>query len=368
MTLIDIGPENGSRSTSISNAVTFVGTETERCRLEGLTITGGYSGIAGHGTHATVRNNTVVDNGITYSDRWDHGFDKFKGGGVTECNGLLCTNTVSDNIGIAISKCSGSIFGNKVSGNGPYYAITSCDGTIAANVIFDNAGGLQSCGGTITDNVIAGNHAASIEVSLGPYPPAAAVGGGLCNCNGDIIENLIIDNSADAGGGLAGCGGNIINNTIVGNRAYHGLDWYGERWIDGGDGFRSCPGPFVNCIIADSLVGSGAATFSHCLIAGSGGSGLGWNRSLGTDGGGNIDADPNFLNAADPDGPDDAWLTEDDGLRLQGASPCIDAADGSAAPTTDILGLPRYDHPSKPNTGTGTSPYADIGAYEYGNP
>ena len=78
-------------------------------------------------------------------------------------------------------------------------------------------------------------------------------------------------------------------------------------------------------------------------------------------------ADPRFVSTDGyyRGGPDGIWLTADDGLRLQAASPCIDAADGSAAPATDILGQPRYDYPPKFNTGSGTPAYADIGAYEY---
>ena len=93
------------------------------------------------------------------------------------------------------------------------------------------------------------------------------------------------------------------------------------------------------------------------------------------DGGGNIDADPLFVDpghwddAGTPgDESDDVWIDGD--YRLQAGSPCIDAADGSAAPAADILGDPRDDDPATPNTGAGTPSYADMGAYEFqsGNP
>jgi hypothetical protein len=60
-------------------------------------------------------------------------------------------------------------------------------------------------------------------------------------------------------------------------------------------------------------------------------------------------------------------MTVDDGLRLYTNSPCIDAADGYAAPLTDILGLERNDINDVNNTGTGNPDYADMGAYEYAN-
>jgi hypothetical protein len=52
-------------------------------------------------------------------------------------------------------------------------------------------------------------------------------------------------------------------------------------------------------------------------------------------------------------------------LRLGGSSPCRDAANGDAAPTTDILGNARYDVTTVADTGTGTPTYTDMGAYEF---
>ena len=80
---------------------------------------------------------------------------------------------------------------------------------------------------------------------------------------------------------------------------------------------------------------------------------------------GNIDADPLF---ADPDGPDNLPGTADDDLRLSPGSPCIDAADNTAVPigiTTDLAGNPRFvDNLITPDTGNGTPPIVDMGAYE----
>ena len=79
----------------------------------------------------------------------------------------------------------------------------------------------------------------------------------------------------------------------------------------------------TNCIlwgnapdqIANSTSGPGATpVIAFSDIGGSGGSGLGWDSDLGTDAGGNIDADPLFVDA---DGADDNAGTADDDLRLQ---------------------------------------------------
>ncbi len=72
----------------------------------------------------------------------------------------------------------------------------------------------------------------------------------------------------------------------------------------------------------------------------------------GYSGTGNIDTDPLYEDAPGGD------------LRLQDASPCIDAGDGSTAPSTDLDGNPRVDDPLRPNTGNGP-PWADMGAYEH---
>ena len=83
-------------------------------------------------------------------------------------------------------------------------------------------------------------------------------------------------------------------------------------------------------------------------------------------GGNNIDSDPLF---ADPNGIDGIIGTEDDNLRLSSGSPCIDSGDNAAVPvdiTTDLDGFPRFiDDICTTDTGSGTPPIVDMGAYEY---
>jgi len=95
---------------------------------------------------------------------------------------------------------------------------------------------------------------------------------------------------------------------------------------------------------------------------------------------GNIGDGPLLI---DPDGPDDVLGTDDDDLHLSDASPCIDAADNDAVPTDaadldadgdtsektplDLDLLPRFvDDPLVDDTGNGTPPIVDMGAYEFG--
>ncbi len=80
---------------------------------------------------------------------------------------------------------------------------------------------------------------------------------------------------------------------------------------------------------------------------------------------GNINEDPRFVDA---DGVDGLIGTVDDDLRLLFGSPSIDAGDNTAVPldvTTDLDGNPRFiDNPATADTGNGTPPIVDMGAYE----
>ncbi len=93
-------------------------------------------------------------------------------------------------------------------------------------------------------------------------------------------------------------------------------------------------------------------------IAGCGASGATWNgASCGSDGGGNVQVDPLFVNPALGN------------FRLsQGSSPLVDAGNNNLVPsgiTTDLDGNPRFvDMPLVPDTGVGAPPIVDMGAYE----
>ncbi|WP_138475727.1 T9SS type A sorting domain-containing protein [Dyadobacter bucti] len=76
---------------------------------------------------------------------------------------------------------------------------------------------------------------------------------------------------------------------------------------------------------------SGANTVAYSLIQGSGGSGGGWNVSVGIDAGNNIDVSPGFANAADPDGADNNPGTSDDGLRPTATAAPVDKGNNAAA-------------------------------------
>lgn len=186
----------------------------------------------------------------------------------------------------------------------------------------------------------------------------AVRGGAIYNSTSDpLLQNVLIqDNSAtNSGGGIYNFGSDpwLINVTLSNNHAETGGGMYNSNVTL----------QLINCILWENTAYlSGAqlynrfteSTISYSDIQGSGGSGAGWSIILGIDGGGNLDADPLFANAAIGD------------LHLDLASPVIDAGKNVALSiVTDFDGFPRFaDIPAIPDTGSGTPPIIDMGAYE----
>jgi parallel beta-helix repeat protein len=224
--------------------------------------------------------------------------------------------------------------------------------TITDNASEGVAGGiiLAECTGAVVSHCTVSRNSAAVGYCGGIY---------LLDSDGvAVLDCVVSDNSAvlsPAGGiyclGSTAC--RIINCTIAGNSAAN----YGG----GVDCNQSDEVRIANCILwgnlPDQISGCAAPTYSD--IQGGGG------------GGGCIAANPQF---ADP-------LAGD--YRLAAASPCIDAADNTAVPADaldldgdgnsveptprDFDGKQRFlDDLNTPNTGNGSSPIVDMGAYEYG--
>lgn len=236
------------------------------------------------------------------------------------------------------------------SGGGIYNAFYSSS-IISDCTIINNSAGYQGGGianlyyshSDMTDCIISNNTAAHYGGGIHNYSHcepiiarctisnnSADYGGGISNDNSepDISNCIINDNTSIRGGGIYNDSSNpsIINSTISGNSAEDG----------GGMANIGNSYPTVtHCIFWGNLAVSdedeifnGAFVISYSDIAGCGGSGAGWDISLGTDGGGNIDADPCFI--------DDYHISSD--------SPCFDAGDPCYIPDingTDIDGDPR---------------------------
>ncbi len=194
-------------------------------------------------------------------------------------------------------------------------------------------------------------------------------GGGISCQNGDpiILSCIISGNSADTDGGGAYCAWGaptMLNCTISGNSA----SAYG-----GGVYSKFGTPTLINCILwgdtapeGDEIAlrySGGSLDLSYTDVQGGpnnvyvdSGSSLVW-------GGGNVDADPLFVDADGPDDDPNTW--EDNDYHIKGKSPCKNTGDpnGDYADQTDIDGESRVMGPrvdmgadEKYKCGGGTEP------------
>lgn len=175
--------------------------------------------------------------------------------------------------------------------------------------------------------------------------------GGIYN-NGsspEVINTIFYENSSTSGGGMRNANGSspqLVNVTFYNNTA-----------TTGGGAIQN--GKFSSPVITNSIFWGNYApvspemsngllcipVISYSLIEGCGGSGGGWDTALGTDGGNNIDDDPDFkLNSS-----------SDPYLSLWSSSPVINAGSNAAVPySLDLAGNPRIHDTT-----------VDLGAYEH---
>lgn len=310
-----------------------------QCRFEGNVGRDG-AGIYLQLATGTITNTTVMSNSASEDGGGVHYLDS--GGAVQNCvfeqnsatgwgGGAMLVNSAPSISGCTFD-ANQAIHGGGVFFSGASPAVIS-DTLLQDNVATSNGGGLfgylgsdvivDSC--RLLDNV-AGlygggmrvEHASLVIENSLVAGNEAQYGGGLDNSTSlaiTISSCTIADNSAlgvgDAGGGLYSITSQLsATNTIL--------------WGNTPTQIRDL---------------SGVGGVTYCDVQG------GWS------GVGNIASAPMFVDV----------LSGDYGLLA--GSPCIDAANGSLAPATDIDGNPRYDDPVT-DTGTGTPSYVDIGAYE----
>jgi len=365
-----------------------------------LVADGVYSGIGNRdldfaGKVLTLRSENGAETCIIDCERAGRGFhfhnDETPAStleGFTVCNGrsgygggIYCANSTP-----SISHCI--IVNNTAwdgSGGGIYfyshgsYRLVIRDCEITGNTARTGGGGVCcSSGSCVILNCIIGGNQCTYAIYGG-----GGVFGSLHSII--IISNSVIGGNAcwdpyggndSSGGGVAGHGSMLtVNNCTI------TLNFAGTRGGRGVYNNHDCNTVIRNSIIWNNLpAGSEIAfpqvnppTMSYCDITGGLPPGV-------IDGGGNIDADPLFV---DPDGPDDDPNTfEDNDYRLSAGSPCIDAADNEAVPADtldldddgdteepipfDVDGNARFvDDLGMPDSGNGAPPIVDMGAYEF---
>ncbi len=306
--------------------------ETAASVVGGLTITNGYTsgfggGIRCESSHPTITNCTVAYNGA------------YNGGGI------YCQSNSSPTItGCTITENTAAYNGGGIgSGEGCSPTINGC--TITQNTAGNSGGGMHC------------DRSDPMLINCVIMDNTATWGGGFhCSYYADptITNSVIVENAATWGGGIdcyQYCSPTITNCTITANRATVG---YG-----GAVKTHNSNLTIANCILWANMpneihVYSTYPVLTYCDIEG------GWT------GDGNIDADPLF----------------GDGCHLTNGSPCIDAADNGAVPAdtldldgdgdldepipVDLDGYQRFvNDPNIPDTGNGTPPIVDMGAYEH---
>ncbi|MCA9293200.1 MAG: right-handed parallel beta-helix repeat-containing protein [Phycisphaerales bacterium] len=214
------------------------------------------------------------------------------------------------------------------------------------------------------------------------YRNVASGSGGAVRCDSLAFPRFercrFISNSASNGGAVSASssGPNVPvfrNCLFVNNRASGdgGAIWLREgsavnctfhENAAGGEGpsvygYLADDAAFLNCsfhgVGNEIAFQGGAPTVTYCNVQG------------GFPGVGNIDEFPRFIDSL---GPDLTIGTLDDDHRLRGVSKNIDAGDNSVLlpELIDIIENPRFvDDPDKPDTGNGTAPIVDMGAFEY---
>lgn len=225
------------------------------------------------------------------------------------------------------------IIAQNVGGNGG-------NGSCTAGFGWD--GGNGGNGGGIS--LEAGSNATIVNSTFIGNGPGGSGSGGFCNVHSGR------SGSPGSGGGIVVSGSTftLINCTLAGNTT-------------------SFAGPLTGSVIRNSIVWndrwSGPAIDAGASIEHSS---LPWAFP----GVGNRVGSPMFIDIAGADGVSG---TEDDDLRLDRRSACIDAGDNTSLPpgtVTDLDGLPRFvDAPDSPDTGVaggdGGMAVVDMGAHEW---
>ena len=318
---------------------------------DGVAIYGGFAGTeSSRGQRNPSANVTVLSGDIatlgTASDNSLH---------VVTADSTVTATAVLDGFTITAGQADGA---SAPDDRGAGLLIASGSPTIAHCVVAGNhagsrGGGIRVDGGAAvlsdcsflgnTAGVAGGGISAGVVTSLtvtrcvvvGNSTSDATRGGGIDVTNNVAAADCLIAQNSGNGVEYFQGGNSLLNSTVTGHPSY-------------GVAVLSGTSTIANSILWGDAIAevflSGSLNASYCDVQG------------GFPGTGNISSNPLFTNPAAQD-----W-------RLAAGSPAVDAGSNAAVPgglTTDLAGLPRFfDDPSAPDTGAGTAPIVDMGAYE----
>lgn len=320
------------------------------------------------GTSTTVLDGFTVTMG--FSDYW-----LADGGGIdlVNCSPTIANCLIKDNKAESDDGDGGGMHCLNASPT-----VTNC--IFIDNIAGDDGGALcnkNGSNGTFTNCAFYSNETEGDEQDNGGSHGGAIFntkgeGGGYIGSDPTFTNCIIAANLTRTGPGGGGDGGGAADNDSDTDGTWINCTFYGNTAQDDGGGLATRDGAtstVKNCIFWDNNAvdngdelwhNTGTVTISYSDIEGCGGSGGSWDNNLGTDGGGNIDSDPGFFSTADLDGPDNRFLTIDDGLEIDVGSPCIDTGTNTGAPSGDATGR------SRPIDGDGNATATvDMGAYEF---
>jgi hypothetical protein len=314
----------------------FNGTETQRSQRNpavNVTILSGDIGTPGTATdnsfHVVTADGTVTSSGIL--DGFTVTAGQADGTSPNERGGGMWDNGGAPTLGNLIFSGNFANFeggGLRVTSGAP--ALTNC--TFTGNTVaFGGAGGGMKSGGgssvTATSCVFRSNQISGASVGAG----------GVESAGGMTLVNCVLAQNNPSGIHFIADGNNVENCTIAGNTAY------GAAFIVSNSNTMTNTIVWANGVAGIFNDGLSSVSVSYC------------DTQDGIGGTGNIGADPLFR----------AYPAD---LRLGTPSPAVDAGNNAAVPggvTTDLSGLPRFfDDPAVPDTGAGTPPIVDMGAYE----
>lgn len=349
--------------TNVLHVVTAIGVD-DTAVLDGFFVTGGQAiDIAPHNVGGGMRVAEASPRiaNVTFIGNWAN-----SGGGmrIDNANPALVNVAFINNWAVS----GGGVASHN--GSNPTLSHVVFDGNQASG----GGGGMMNRDGstpTLSDVVFSGNRAnfggGMVNWDCSPLLTnvlfhsnvSTSVGGGIENIRGNptLVNVVLSGNYAEInGGGMENnqSSPHLVNVTINGNAALEsGGGVYNE--------IGSAPA-IQNSILWGNRDNTGTGTasaqirnvdstpvISYTLVQASGGSAA-WNSGVGVDGGGNLDADPQFIAPVNPT----AAPTTGGNLRLPFGSPAMDAGDNAAVLSpVDLDGKPRV-----------VAPAVDMGAYE----